>query len=247
MRFENRRNDQMRNIKITRNYTKYADGSVLIETGDTIVLCTASIEERTASFLKGTGDGWIVCEYSMLPRSTLVRKPREITKGKVDGRSIEIQRMIGRSLRSVVNLKALGEKTIWIDCDVIQADGGTRTASISGAFVALVDAVNKINNKWPFKLYPIRDYMAAVSVGIVNDIKMLDLCYSEDSNAKVDMNIIMTSSDEIVEIQGTGEQSPFSKKDLDDLVLLGQKGIKNMINAQKQSLKLDGIRIGTEI
>lgn len=246
MRVDKRKLDQTRAIKITRDYTKYAEGSVLIETGDTKVLCTASIEDKVPPFLKGTGEGWITCEYNMLPRATQVRKPRDITKGKADGRTVEIQRLIGRALRSVVDLKALGEKTIWIDCDVIQADGGTRTASISGAFVALVDAVNKIHKRVSFKNYPIKNYVAAVSVGIVDDNKMLDLCYIEDSNAKVDMNIVMTDSDEFVEVQGTGEESPFSRKDLDELLALGQKGIKNMINAQKQSLKMDGLWIGTE-
>lgn len=246
MRVDKRKLDQTRTIKITRNYTKYAEGSVFIETGDTKVLCTASIEDKVPPFLKGTGEGWITCEYNMLPRATQVRKPRDITKGKADGRTVEIQRLIGRALRSIVDLKALGEKTIWIDCDVIQADGGTRTASISGAFVALVDAVNKIHKKTPFKSYPIKDYVAAVSVGIVDDNKMLDLCYIEDSNAKVDMNIVMTDSDEFIEVQGTGEQSPFSRNDLDELLALGHKGIKNMINAQKQSLKMDGLWIGTE-
>lgn len=245
MRVDGRKNDQIRPIKITRNYTKYAEGSVLMETGDTKVICTASIEDKVPPFLKGRGEGWITCEYNMLPRATQVRKVRDITRGKIDGRAMEIQRLIGRALRSVVDLKAIGEKTIWIDCDVIQADGGTRTASISGAFVSLVDAVNRLHKRSPFKVYPIRDFVSAISVGIVNDVRMLDLCYLEDSRAKVDMNIVMTDSNEFVEIQGTGEQSPFTKEDLSELMMLGEKGIKNMIHAQKNSLKMDSLWIGT--
>lgn len=245
MRVDGRKNDQMRNVKITRNYTKYAEGSVLIEVGDTKVICTASLEDKVPPFLKGQGEGWITCEYNMLPRSTQTRKPRDVSKGKPDGRTVEIQRLIGRALRSIVDLKALGEKTIWIDCDVIQADGGTRTSSITGAFVALVDAVNKMHKHTPFTVYPIRSFVSAVSVGIVNDIKVLDLCYTEDSNAKVDMNIVMTDAGEFIEIQGTGEESPFSRKDLDELIALGEKGIKQMIQLQKDSLKTDCLWIGT--
>ena len=242
MRVDGRKYDQIRPIKITRKYTKYAEGSVLMETGDTKVICTASIEDKVPPFLKGKGQGWITCEYNMLPRATQVRKIRDITRGKIDGRTMEIQRLIGRALRSVVDLKAIGEKTIWVDCDVIQADGGTRTASISGAFVSLVDAVNVLHRRSPFKIYPIRDFVSAVSVGIVDDVKMLDLCYLEDSRAKVDMNIVMTDSDEIVEIQGTGERSPFTKEDLKELMALGEKGIRNMIRAQKNSLKMDSLK-----
>ncbi|OBR90032.1 MULTISPECIES: ribonuclease PH [Clostridium] len=245
MRIDGRKYDQIRPIKITRDYTKYAEGSVLIETGDTKVICTASIEDRVPPFLKGKGEGWITCEYNMLPRATQVRKIRDITKGKIDGRTMEIQRIIGRALRSVVDLKAMGEKTIWIDCDVIQADGGTRTASISGAFVALVDAVNKLHKRTPFTVYPIRDFVSAISVGIVNNVRMLDLCYLEDSRAQVDMNIVMTDSGEFVEIQGTGEQSPFTRDDLQEFLRLGEKGINNMIRAQKESLKMDSLWIGT--
>lgn len=245
LRLDGRKNDESRKVKITRNFTKYAEGSVLIETGDTKVICTASIEDKVPSFLKGKGEGWITCEYNMLPRSTQVRKIRDINKGKIDGRSMEIQRLIGRALRSVVNFKAIGEKTIWIDCDVIQADGGTRTASISGAFVALIDAVNKIHKRSPFKVYPIRNYVSAVSVGVVDNIKMLDLAYVEDSKAKVDMNIVMTDENEFIEIQGTGEKNPFSREELNELLDLGLKGIKQMIHAQKESLKLDALWIGT--
>lgn len=245
MRADGRKNDQLRNVKITRNYTKYAEGSVLIEVGDTKVICTASIEDKVPPFLKGTGGGWITCEYNMLPRATQVRKPREISKGKQDGRTMEIQRLIGRSLRSVIDLKALGEKTIWLDCDVIQADGGTRTSSISGSFIALVDAVNRMHRESPFKVYPIRSFVAATSVGILNQEKILDLCYIEDSNAQVDMNIVMTDEGKFIEVQGTGEESPFSRKELDELIALGEKGIKNMILIQKDSLKMDSLWIGT--
>ncbi|MDV3427378.1 MAG: ribonuclease PH [Bacillota bacterium] len=245
MRTDGRKNDQLRNVKITRNYTKYAEGSVLIEVGDTKVICTASIEDKVPPFVKGTGEGWVTCEYNMLPRATQVRKPREISRGKQDGRTMEIQRLIGRSLRSVVDLKALGEKTIWIDCDVIQADGGTRTSSISGAFIALVDAVNRMHRESPFKVYPVRSFVAATSVGILNQEKVLDLCYIEDSKAQVDMNIVMTDEGKFIEVQGTGEESPFSRKELDELIALGEKGIKNMILIQKDSLKMDSLWIGT--
>ena len=245
MRVDGRKCNQIRPVKITRNYTKYAEGSVLIENGDTKVICTASIEDKVPPFLKGKGEGWITCEYNMIPRATQVRKARDINRGRIDGRTMEIQRIIGRALRSVVDLKAKGEKTIWVDCDVIQADGGTRTASISGAFVALVDAVNKLHRQNPFTIYPIRDFVSAISVGIVNDTRMLDLCYLEDSKAKVDMNVVMTDSGEFVEIQGTGEQNPFTREDLKELLLLAEKGIKNMISAQKDSLKMDSLWIGT--
>lgn len=245
MRVDGRKCNQIRPVKITRNYTKYAEGSVLIENGDTKVICTASIEDKVPPFLKGRGEGWITCEYNMIPRATQVRKARDINRGRIDGRTMEIQRIIGRALRSVVDLKAIGEKTIWVDCDVIQADGGTRTASISGAFVALVDAVNKLHKQNPFTIYPIRDFVSAVSVGIVNDTRMLDLCYLEDSRAKVDMNVVMTDSGEFVEIQGTGEQNPFTREDLKELLALAEKGIKSMISAQKDSLKMDSLWIGT--
>ena len=245
MRSHNRKNDQVRTTKITRNYIKHAEGSVLIEVGDTKVICTASIEDKVPPFLKGSGEGWITAEYNMLPRSTATRKQRDITRLKLDGRTMEIQRLIGRSLRSVVDLKALGEKTIWIDCDVIQADGGTRTTSISGAFVALVDAINKLHKNKPFKVYPIRKFLCATSVGIVGEEKLLDLCYEEDSNAKVDMNIIGTDDGEFVEIQGTGEEAPFNRKELNDILDLAEKGLKQMIQIQKDSLKMDSLWIGT--
>lgn len=245
MRIDGRKNDQSRSVKITRHYTKYAEGSVFIEVGDTKVLCNVSVEEKVPPFLKGTGEGWITAEYSMLPRATDNRKNRDISRLKMDGRSMEIQRLIGRALRSVVDLRALGERTLWVDCDVIQADGGTRTTSITGAFIALVDAVNKIHKAKPFKVYPIRSFVAATSVGIVAEEKLLDLCYQEDSKAKVDMNIVMTDDYNIVEVQGTGEESPFSRSELSELLDLGEKGIKNMIQIQKDALKMDALWIGT--
>ena len=245
MRIDGRKNDQVRHTKVTRNYIKHAEGSVLIEVGDTKVICTASIEDKVPPFLKGTGEGWITAEYNMLPRSTATRKVRDIARLKLDGRTMEIQRLIGRALRSVVDLKALGEKTIWIDCDVIQADGGTRTTSITGAFIALVDAVNKIHKQKSFKVYPIRKFVCATSVGIVGEEKLLDLCYEEDSNAKVDMNIIGTDDGQFVEIQGTGEEAPFTRSELNEILDLGEKGIKQMIQLLKDCLKMDALWIGT--
>ena len=245
MRIDGRKNVQVRHTKVTRNYIKHAEGSVLIEVGDTKVICTASIEDKVPPFLKGSGEGWITAEYNMLPRSTATRKVRDIARLKLDGRTMEIQRLIGRALRSVVDLKALGEKTIWIDCDVIQADGGTRTTSITGAFIALVDAVNKIHKQKSFKVYPIRKFVCATSVGIVGEEKLLDLCYEEDSNAKVDMNIIGTDDGEFVEIQGTGEEAPFTRSELNEILNLGEKGIKQMIQLQKDCLKMDALWIGT--
>lgn len=245
MRIDGRRNDQLRSIKIFRHYTKYAEGSVLIEVGDTKVLCNVSVEDKVPPFLKGTGEGWITAEYNMLPRSTETRKVRDIARLKIDGRTMEIQRLIGRALRSVVDLKALGEKTLWVDCDVIQADGGTRTTAISGSFIAMVDAVNKLHKRKPFKVYPIRNFLAATSVGIMNNEKLLDLCYLEDSKAKVDMNLIMTDEGKVVEIQGTGEEGPFSREELNELIDLGEKGINQMINFQKNTLKMDALWIGT--
>lgn len=245
MRCDGRKNDQIRNTKITRNYTKYAEGSVYIEVGDTKVLCNVSIEDKVPPFLKGSGEGWITAEYNMLPRATGTRKVRDIARLKIDGRTMEIQRLIGRALRSVVDLKALGEKTLLVDCDVIQADGGTRTTSITGAFIAMVDAVNKLHKEKPFKVYPIRNFVAATSVGIVNDEKIIDLCYEEDSNAKVDMNVIVTDEGEFVEVQGTGEEAPMKRSELNELLDLGEKGIKQMIALQKNALKMDALWIGT--
>lgn len=240
VRIDGRDNLDIRDIKITRNYTKYAGGSVLIECGNTKVICTAVVEEKVPPFIKGSGEGWITCEYGMLPMSTATRKQRDINKLKLDGRSAEIQRLIGRALRSVVDLKKLGEKTIMIDCDVIQADGGTRTASITGAFVALVDAVNKLDSVQKFAAYPIKNYIAAVSVGVVGEEVLLDLCYEEDSSAKVDMNVVMTDRGEYIEIQGTGEESPFTKTQMSNLLNAAEIGINKLISIQQKCLGEDG-------
>ncbi|WP_353654910.1 ribonuclease PH [Clostridium sp. CCUG 7971] len=252
MRIDNRKNDQIRDIKITRDYTRYAEGSVLIEMGETKVICTASIEDKVPPFLRNTGTGWINAEYSMLPRSTHQRKIRESSRGKVDGRTQEIQRLIGRAIRSVIDLDKIGERTIWVDCDVIQADGGTRTASITGAFVAVVDALNKLHKSKAVKEIPVRNFVSAISVGIVNGEHVLDLCYEEDSNAQVDMNIIMTDKGEFVEVQGTGEERPFSRKDLNALLELGEKGNKELIKAQRAALgeiadEILGMEYGDEV
>lgn len=236
IRIDGRTFDQIRDVKITRNFTKYAEGSVLIEMGETKVVCTASIEEKVPPFLRNTGTGWINAEYSMLPRSTQQRKVRDSSKGKIDGRSQEIQRLIGRAIRSVVDLNKLGERTIWVDCDVIQADGGTRTASITGAFVAVAEAIYKLYSNGSIKKMPIQNFVSAISVGIVNDQCLLDICYEEDSNAQVDMNIIMTDRCEFVEVQGTGEERPFSRKDLNKLLELGEKGNKELIRIQRAAL-----------
>lgn len=236
IRIDGRKFDQIRDVKITRNFTKYAEGSVLIEMGETKVVCTASIEEKVPPFLRNTGTGWINAEYSMLPRSTQQRKIRDSAKGKIDGRSQEIQRLIGRAIRSVVDLNKLGERTIWVDCDVIQADGGTRTASITGAFVAVAEAIYKLYSDGLIKKMPIQNFVSAISVGIVNNDCLLDICYEEDSNAQVDMNIIMTDRCEFVEVQGTGEERPFSRKDLNKLLELGEKGNKELIRIQRAAL-----------
>lgn len=244
-RVDGREKDELRKVKITRNYLKYAEGSVLIEVGNTKVICAATIEEKVPHFLKGTGEGWITAEYSLLPRSTQTRNARESAKGKLTGRTHEIQRLIGRALRSVVDLQALGERTVWIDCDVIQADGGTRTASITGAFVALVDAVDKIytNNDKPF---PVKDFLAATSVGVIDKQTVLDLCYEEDSNAIVDMNIVMTGIGQFVEVQGTGEKHPFSREQLNQLLAVGEAGIKSLIDYQKDVLGPLSWKVGRE-
>ncbi|WP_134699976.1 ribonuclease PH [Ammoniphilus sp. YIM 78166] len=236
MRVDGRREDQLRPIKMTKDYIKHAEGSVLIEVGDTKVICTATIEDKVPPFMRGQGKGWITAEYSMLPRATETRNIRESSKGKVSGRTMEIQRLIGRALRSVVDLERLGEKTIWIDCDVIQADGGTRTASITGAFVAMVDALGKLKDKNGWTRLPIQDFLAATSVGVVNQDLVLDLAYVEDSNALVDMNVVMTGKGQFVEVQGTGEESPFSYEQLQGLLELGKKGVDELIGHQKQAL-----------
>jgi len=236
MRPDGRSNNEIRNIKITRNFIKSAEGAVLIEMGDTKVICTASIEERVPPFLKDKNRGWITGEYSMLPRSTETRNIRESSSGRVGGRTHEIQRLIGRAMRSVVDLDALGERTIWLDCDVIQADGGTRTASISGAFVALKDAVGYAINNNSINRQPIKDYVAAVSVGIVNGEPRLDLAYAEDATAEVDMNIVMTSAGKFIEIQGTAETEPFDINGLQGMLSLAEAGIKEIITVQRSML-----------
>ncbi len=231
-----RKNNELRVVKITKDYIKHAEGSVLIEVGDTKVICTATIEDKVPPFMRGEGKGWITAEYSMIPRATHTRNVRESSKGKVSGRTMEISRLIGRALRSVVNLEKLGERTIWIDCDVIQADGGTRTASITGAFVAMADACNKLVVEGKLSAMPIESFIAATSVGIIDNEPKLDLNYDEDSQAKVDMNIVMTNEGKYVEIQGTGEESPFNEEELTSLLNLGKYGILQLIKYQQEVL-----------
>ncbi|HWK24835.1 MAG TPA: ribonuclease PH [Ureibacillus sp.] len=236
-RHDGREIEQLRQVKIETNYLMHPEGSVLIQVGDTKVICTATVDDRVPGFLRGQGKGWITAEYSMLPRATAERTQRESSRGKVNGRTMEIQRLIGRALRAIVDLEALGEKTIWIDCDVIQADGGTRTASITGAFVALTQALAKIHEVKPFAKFPIVDYLAATSVGFVDEIgAVLDLNYIEDSAAAVDMNLVMTGNGQFVEIQGTGEEATFSRDELNQLLDLGEKGIRELIAIQKSVL-----------
>ncbi len=236
LRIDGRSSSGLREARITRNYIKHAEGSVLIEMGDTRIICTATVEERVPAFKKGMGEGWVTAEYSMLPRATKLRNQRDISKLKINGRSQEIQRLIGRALRTVVDFRLLGEREIVIDCDVIQADGGTRTAAITGAFVALVDACRYLMGKGLIERIPVTDFVAAVSVGIVDGQEMLDLCYLEDSNADVDMNVVMTGRGEFIEIQATGEKAPFSKKQMDLLIDLAQEGILSLINVQRNVL-----------
>ena len=231
-----RREDQLREVTLTRNYTKHAEGSVLVEFGDTRVLCNASVEASVPRFLKGSGKGWVTAEYGMLPRSTGSRMDREATRGKQTGRSLEIQRLIGRSLRAAVDLEKLGEYTVKVDCDVIQADGGTRTASITRGCVALVDAVNYLLEKKLIKTNPIKQLIASVSVGIVEGRAVLDLDYEEDSNAETDMNIVMTESGGFIELQGTGEDGDFSHAQLQEMIALAEGGIQELIAAQHQVL-----------
>lgn len=234
-RLDGRAWDALRKVKITRHYLRHPAGSVLIEAGNTKVICAASIEERVPPFLKGTGTGWLTAEYALLPSSTQKRNAREATRGRVSGRTQEIQRLIGRSLRSVVDLKALGERTVMLDCDVIQADGGTRTASITGAFVALVEALETVYD--PKRVFPVKDFLAAVSVGILKDgTPALDLCYEEDSQAVVDMNVVMTGEGGFVELQGTGEQRPFTREELATLLAYAQAGAASLIDYQKDVL-----------
>jgi ribonuclease PH len=234
MRPDGRRNDQLRQVKITRDFVKTAEGSVLIEMGDTRVICSATIEDKVPPFLKDQKRGWVTAEYGMLPRSTQTRMMRESVTGKVGGRTHEIQRLIGRALRSVTDLEALGERTVWIDCDVIQADGGTRTASITGAFICLADALSYAVKSGIIARMPLTGHLAAVSVGIVNGEPRLDLCYAEDSIAEVDMNVVMTGDGQFVEVQGTAEKSPFSKNHLEALLGLAKDGIRQLVSLQKE-------------
>lgn len=231
-RADNRKPDEMRKVTITRNFIKHAEGSVLIDVGDTRVICTATIEDRVPPFLKDSGSGWITAEYAMLPRSTQTRIIREAAKGRIGGRTHEIQRLIGRTLRSVADLKRMGERTIFIDCDVLQADGGTRTASITGAWVALYDAVQVLEKKENSSGI-LKDFVAAASVGIVDSTLLLDLNYLEDSQAEVDMNVVMTGERRLIEVQGTAEKQPFSREEMEELMNLAEKGIRELVSIQK--------------
>jgi ribonuclease PH len=233
VRSDGRGANKLRRVNITRNYLKFAEGSCMIELGNTKVICSASVEESVPQFLKGTGIGWVTAEYGMLPRSCATR----LQRGKDSGRTYEIQRLVGRSLRAVTEIKSLGERTIWIDCDVIQADGGTRTVSITGSFIALVDALHKLKKDGLINKIPIKDFVAATSVGIVNSELLLDLAYDEDSNAEVDMNIVMTGKGEFIEIHGTSERKTFNKQQMDKLLDLAAKGIGELIDVQRNLLK----------
>ncbi len=233
MRSDGRGVDKLRKVTITRNFLKFAEGSCLIEFGNTKVICSASVEESVPPFLKGRGEGWVTAEYGMLPRSCQSRIPR----GKDSGRTYEIQRLVGRSLRSVTDMKPLGERTIWVDCDVIQGDGGTRTASITGSFIALCDSLHKLKKAGILKEIPIKDYVAAISVGILKGIPLLDLSYEEDSQADVDMNIVMTGKGEFIEIQGTAERKTFNNEQMEALLSLAKKGIAELIDIQRTLLK----------
>ncbi len=237
MRPSNRQPDEMRAVRITRNYTKHAEGSVLIEFGDTKVICTASVEERVPGFLRGKGQGWVTAEYGMLPRSTGSRMRREASSGKQGGRTMEIQRLIGRALRAGIDLEVLGENTISLDCDVIQADGGTRTASITGAWVALNDAIQHLLDKKTIDRNPLHHQIASVSVGIYNGTPVLDLDYAEDSNAETDMNVVMNSDNGFIEVQGTAEGHPYSRDELNSMLALAEKGITELFAVQQEAIK----------
>jgi ribonuclease PH len=236
MRGDGRRPDELRPVTITPNVNKYAEGSVLIQMGDTHVLCTASVEESVPPFMRDRGEGWVTAEYSMLPRSTGTRSARESSRGRLGGRTMEIQRLIGRSLRAVTDLPNLGERTIWLDCDVIQADGGTRTASITGAYVALHLALQQLLQQGLIAQIPLKDAVAAVSVGMLQDIPHLDLNYPEDSTSDVDMNIVMTGSGNLIEVQGTAEGEPFSQDSLLELLALARQGISQLVESQRAVL-----------
>jgi len=234
LRSFNRKYDQIRPITITRNYIKYSEGSVLIEAGDTKVICTASVEEKVPLFLRGTQKGWVTAEYSMIPRANQVRNMRDSVKGKINGRAQEIQRLVGRSLRAVTDLDMLGPRMIWLDCDVIQADGGTRTTSIIGSFIAMIDALQYLKSEKKIEKIPVKHYLAATSVGIVDGEMLLDLEFKEDSCAQVDMNIVMTERQEVVEIQGTAEDRPFSMRNLNQLIELAETGIQQVVEKEKE-------------
>jgi ribonuclease PH len=231
---DGRRSDELRAVKLTRHYLKYAEGSVLIELGDTRVVCSASVEERVPPWLRGAGHGWITAEYGMIPRATQERNPRDISRP--GGRVQEIQRLVGRSLRAAVDLEKLGERTIWIDCDVLQADGGTRTAAITGAFVALVDALHVLRSTGAIATWPLREFLAATSAGFVEGQAVLDLTFQEDSRARVDMNVVMTESGRIVEVQGTAEGLPFTREEMQQLLGLAEQGIRRLVTLQKDAL-----------
>ena len=233
VRFDNRHPSELRTTRITPHYLAHAEGSVLMESGQTRIICAASVEDRVPPFLRGSGIGWVTAEYGMLPRSTSTRSARESSKGKVGGRTQEIQRLIGRSLRAVTRLDELGERTIWIDCDVIQADGGTRTASITGGFVAMTLALEKLRKEGLIAQVPVEDYVAAISVGIVDSLPLTDLAYEEDSKAEVDMNVVKTGNGRFIEIQGTAEGAPFDSKSLSELLDLANAAIKNLIEMQR--------------
>ena|SRR3989338_1994048 len=235
---EDRPENSLRPIKIKRDYLKNALGSCMIEFGNTRVICSVSVEDKIPPFLRGKGKGWLTAEYGMLPASCKERIDRESSRGKVSGRTHEIQRLIGRSLRAVIDLDKVGERTFWIDADVVQGDGGTRTASITGSFIALADAVKKLIQKEILTENPLKDYVAAISVGIVGGKPMLDLCYEEDSHAEVDMNVVMTGQGNLIEVQGTAEGKPFTQKDLDRMLALSKKGIQELVGIQKKLLKL---------
>ena len=237
MRPSSRAPDEMRHIRITRNYTMHAEGSVLVEFGNTRVLCNATIEERVPGFLRGKGQGWVTAEYGMLPRSTNSRMGREAARGKQGGRTMEIQRLIGRSLRAVVDMQALGERSVTIDCDVIQADGGTRTASITGGFVALADAVQTLLDSNAIEKNPLTGQVASVSVGIYKGTPVLDLDYPEDCNAETDMNVVMSDAGDFIEVQGTAEGHPFNQDELNSMLALAKKGISELVSSQQQALK----------
>lgn len=239
-----RAHDELRPVRIHRGFIEPAEGSVLMEMGRTRVICTVTVEDRVPPFLKGKGAGWITAEYGMLPRATGERSPREVIRGRQTGRTMEIQRLIGRALRSVIDLKALGERTLLVDCDVIQADGGTRTASVTGSYVALVEATERLRRQGAITRLPIRDSLAAVSVGVVAGQPLLDLDYREDSRAEVDMNLVMTGSGGLVEVQGTGEEGPFTRGQFEAMLNLGERGIRELMERQREALGPLGLEVG---